>query len=297
MRFGVLTLATSDDHQKAIGLALSLRVSNPGVPVAVACSPSARPLLAPYFDICVEEDPNLRGFIHKLQLDLYSPFDETFFFDADVLVFRPLQELLFDWRPQPYAACGKFVSAGISPFGLDTEKVLKIVEKRTLVQIDGAGHCYFRKPECKSVFELARRIAADYERYAGKIKFADEDVMNIAMTMLDLKPMPHFDFWARPLSAKPGSLKMDASEGRCVFELSDTGQIQRPFMMHFAANEASFLYAGQLRRLLRKFDASRRGLLRNALQDFYLREVKWPIKARVDILKNRMSKRRLGRMD
>ena len=29
MSFGVLTLATMDDHQKAIGLALSLKISNP----------------------------------------------------------------------------------------------------------------------------------------------------------------------------------------------------------------------------------------------------------------------------
>ena len=190
-----------------------------------------RSLVAPYFDICVEEDPSLRGFIHKLHLDRYSPFEETFFFDADVLVFRPLNQVLGNWRSQPYYACGKYVTTGISPFGLNTEKVLRIINKGSLVQIDGAGHCYFRKPECGAIFELARKIATDYEHYAGQIKFADEDVMNIAMTMLDLKPMPHFDFWARPLSAKAGSIKMDASEGDCVLELSDNGQIQEPFMM------------------------------------------------------------------
>src|SRR5882757_785277 len=103
MSFGVLTLATMSDHQKAIGLALSLRVSNSGVPIAVTCSPKVRPFVAPYFDFCIEENPTLRGFIHKLHLDRYSPFQETFFFDSDVLVFRPLNEVIGNWRPQPYS--------------------------------------------------------------------------------------------------------------------------------------------------------------------------------------------------
>ena len=91
MPFGILTLATPDDYRKAIGLALSLRVSNPGVPTAVACSPKLSTRLAPYFDRVIDEDPTLRGFVHKVHLDRYSPFDDTFFFDSDVLVFRDLK--------------------------------------------------------------------------------------------------------------------------------------------------------------------------------------------------------------
>jgi hypothetical protein len=294
MSFGVLTLATMGDHQKAVGLALSLRVSNPDVPIAVACSSTVRPIVAPYFDFCVEEEPTLRGFIHKLHLDRYSPFEETFFFDSDVLVFRPLKEVLGSWRIQPYSACGKFVTTGISTFGLDTERTLKIIDRSALVDIGGAGHAYFRKPECEAIFELAREVAANYEHYAGQIKFADEDVMNIVMTMLDMKPMPHFDFWSRPLSAKRGSMKIDASEARCTLELVETGQIQRPVMMHFAAKEAAFLYARQRRRLLKRFDVPTEGLMLSALHDFYLRDLKSPLKARVDRLKHWMSGPGLG---
>src|SRR6476660_5868394 len=103
MSLGVLTLATMDDYLKAIGLALSLRVSNPDLPVAVACSSSVRPYVAPYFDLCVEEEPGLKGFVHKIHLDKYSPFDETFFFDSDVLVFRSLKGVLNHWNTQYYA--------------------------------------------------------------------------------------------------------------------------------------------------------------------------------------------------
>jgi hypothetical protein len=283
MNFGVLTLATSADYQKAIGLALSLRVSNPGTPVAVACSPKVRPLVASYFDYTIDENPALTGFVHKLHLDRYSPFDETFFFDSDVLVFKTLGKILDRWRVQPYSACGEYVTGGVSPFGLDRVKALKIVGKQELVHIDGAGHAYFRRPECETLFEVARKIAADYQKYTGgPIKFADEDVIDIAMTILGLKPMPRVDFWSRYCSGKPGSVKINAAERRCNFVSVDTGQIQRPYMMHFVANEAPFVYRRQLKYLFEKFHVSTKGLLSNAVESFYLREIKWPLKALID---------------
>jgi hypothetical protein len=287
MSLGVLTLATATDYRKAIGLALSVRISNPDVPVAVACEASVRVLVAPFFDHVVVQDPALKGFMHKLYLDRYSPFDETFFFDSDVLVFRPLKQVLNSWGTQPYTACGNFGTTGFSSFGLDRERVLKLIAKESLVQIDGAGHAYFRQPECKIVFDLAREIAANYEYYAGKIRLADEDVIDIAMTILNLQPMPHFDFWARPLSGKPGSIRMEAAEGRCSLILVDNGLNQHPYMIHFAAKEAAFLYERQLRRLFKKFGVSTKGLLRMALSDFYFREIKWPLKGYLDRLKVR----------
>jgi len=281
MNFGILTLATPDDYQKAIGLALSSRASNPGVPVAVACNRELGKALAPYFDHVVEENSLIRGFVHKLHLDLYSPFEETFFFDSDVLVFRPLMEVIESWRGQPYTACGGYVTGGISLFGQDRDRVLKIINRTSLVNIDGAGHAYFRKPDCRPAFELARNIAANYKEYAGNIKIADEDVMNIVMTIMDLKPMPHAEFWSRPLSGEPGSVELDAANARCKLKLATTKQIQFPYMMHFCANEAPFVYMWQLRRLFKKFGVSPKKLLRTAMMDFYIRDILWPIKRNV----------------
>lgn len=280
MSFGILTLATHSDYRKAIGLALSLRVSNPGTPLAVTCSPTVRPLVAPFFDCTVEEDSSLSGFAHKLHLDRYTPFDETFFFDSDVLVFKRLEGTLDAWRTQPYAACGKYVTTGVSPFGLDRANVLKVLNRQQLVAIDGAGHAYFRKPECGMVFELAREIAADYEKYGGKfIRFADEDVMNIAMTVLNLKPMVMANFWSRYCSGEPSTVEMNAAEGRCSFRSAVTGLREEPYMMHFAADEAPFYYGKQLKKLFRKYNLSTRGIFRAAFSDFYRREIRWPLRA------------------
>jgi hypothetical protein len=129
--FGILTLATPNDYLKAIGLALSLRVSNPGVPTAVACSPRVMPLVKPYFDFVVEEKAGLRGFVHKVHLDQYSPFAETVFFDSDVLVFKPLLPYVHTWGSGPYYACGGYMPGGMSSFGLDRTAVLKKLGKDT----------------------------------------------------------------------------------------------------------------------------------------------------------------------
>lgn len=279
--FGVLTLATPDDWQKAIGLALSLRVSNPGVPIAVACAPRVGRLLAPWFDYIVEENPALRGFEHKVHLDRYSPFAETFFFDSDVLVFRPLSEVLDAWRVHPYTACGIYVDGGISSFGLDRDKVMRRIRRDRFVQIDGAGHAYFRKPDCTRVFDLAREITRDYRDWAGDIMYADEDAVDIAMTLLDLPPMPPGDFFSRYCSARRGTMEMDATRGLCRFVAATDGRVQQPHMMHFAANEAAFQYARQLYRLFRKFGVDTRGLFSTAVGDFYVGEILWPVKKTV----------------
>ena len=279
MQFGILTLATPHDYRKAIGLALSARVSNPGVPLAVGCSTKVGKLLEPYFDYIIQENTALKGFEHKVYLDKYSPFDNTFFFDSDVLLFKDLSVITERWKDQSYTAIGEYLSDGFSTFGLDRRKVLKKIGKPSLVVIDGAGHAFFRKPECSEVFDLARDVTVKHAEYAGNIPYADEDVMDIVMTMLDLKPAPGHDFFSRYLTVTPGTLQMDATAGLCSFVARHSGQRLDPYMMHFASNEAPFPYAWQLYKLFKKYGAPTNGLFREALSDFYTMELWWPLKA------------------
>jgi hypothetical protein len=273
-KFGILTLATPGDWLKAIGLALSVRVSNPGIPIAVACSPKLRGKLSPFFDYVIDENPDLRGFIHKVHLDRYSPFETTLFFDSDVLVFRPVLPFIEEWGDQPYTACGNYRAGGRSSFGLQRSQVLPRLGKAEMVHIDGAGHALFKKPGCEAVFDRAREVSAEYSKWAGDAVYADEDAMNIVMTMMDLKPVPHGEFFSRYIGATPGTMEMDATKGICRFVFKDTGKPVEPCMMHFAANEAALPYTWQLWRLFRKFGAPTKGLLSLGLADFADREVK-----------------------
>ncbi len=273
-RFGILTLATPNDYLKAIGLALSVRVSNPGVPIAVACSAKARPLLEPWFDHVIEEKPGLRGFVHKVYLDEYSPFEETMFFDSDVLIFKPVQPYVDVWRKYPYTAAGKIMSTGKSSFGMDRAEMCRQLGKKELVVIDGAGHAFFRKPDCQVIFDAARDVTARHQEIMGPIKYADEDVIDYVMTKFDLPPMPRPDFFSRYRSAVPGTMTIDATKALCEFVYKDTGKPMRPCMMHFAANEAALSYHWQLHKLFRKFGVKAPGLWSSAFHDFYELEVR-----------------------
>lgn len=267
--FGILTLATTKDYVKAIGLALSVRLSNPGLPIAVACPPSARSLLEPYFDYVVDEQPGLRGFVHKVHLDRYSPFEKTLFFDSDVLVFRPVLEVIQQWLPQPYAACGRYRNDGVSAFGMVRAEVLQRIGKTDLVVIDGAGHAFFRKPDCIPIFEKAREVTARHREIIGPIPYADEDVMDVVMTLLDVPPMPFADFFSRHLSARPGTLRLDTRRNLCEFVEAEDGLPRRPCMMHFAADEAPFTYHRELLRLFRMHDLPTRDVYRSFLHDVH----------------------------
>jgi hypothetical protein len=273
--FGILTLATPNDYLKAIGLALSLKVSNPGVPLAVACHPNLKSILAPHFDFVIDEQPDIRGFAHKVYLDCYTPFDKTLFLDSDVLVFKPVESYVKAWGNVPYVACGKYVTGGTSSFGFDRDALLQRMGREQLVCIDGAGHAFFCKPQCEAVFVRAREITSDYKAIAGNARYADEDVLNIVMTEFNLAPAKSYPFFSRFLSAKKGTMEMDVSVGRCGFELADLGQHMEPCMMHFAANEAPLTYTFQLSKLFSKFGLSRKGLFKMGAKDAW----KWHIKS------------------
>lgn len=271
--FGILTCAAPNDYLKAIGLALSVRISNPGVPIAIACSPKLRPFVEPHFDVVVDEASDIRGFEHKVHLDRYTPFKATMFFDSDVLVFKPVEPYLESWGTQSFRACGVYRSDGFSSFGMDRAAALRRLGKDKLVVIDGAGHSLFRLPESEPVWQRAREITAKHNEYFGKIQYADEDVLNYVMTEFDLPPAPIGDFFSRFLSAVPNTLKLDATKGLCTFKRVDNGEEQSPCMMHFAANEAPFPYHRQLRLLYRKFGVDDSGLWRSAWDDYYATKV------------------------
>jgi hypothetical protein len=267
--FGVLTLATPNDYLKAIGLALSLRVSNPGIPVAVACAERLRPLLAPHFDLVIGERSDLRGFVHKIYLDEYSPFSRTLFLDSDVLVFKSVGPYVSKWAGRPYTACGVKMTGGVSHFGLDRKAVIDKLGLPFMYVIDGAGHAYFEKPDCQRLFDKARELTANYRELAGPIRYADEDVVAIAMTLTQLEPVAYEDFFAMFLSARPGTMEMDAAGGRCRFIAINTGEPFEPCMVHFMADGAPGLYAQQLIALFRKFGLPWSGVLKMAAGDLY----------------------------
>lgn len=281
MSFGILTLATQDDYLKAIGLALSLKVSNPGIPLAVACNPPhLKPLLAPHFDFVIDQRADVRGFAQKVYLDHYSPFEKTLFLDSDIFVFKPVAPFIQSWGDVPYVATGRYVTGGFSTFGFDRDALLHRMGWERMVHIDGAGHAYFCKPACKAIFDRAREITAHYKEIAGNARYADEDVMNIVLTEFNVVPPPRHPFFSRYLSAKRGTLEMDASLGKCYFIQAGSnlkGLPSQPCIMHFASNEAPLAYTFQLYKLFSKFGLPTMVLLKFGSKLFWKRHIKLPV--------------------
>lgn len=280
MEIGFLTLATRSDYLKAIGLSLSLKKSNPGIPSAVACAKDIQPILSRYFDYVIEEDAQLIGFEHKVNLDVYSPFDHTLFIDADVLVFRDLRSIFDQWGHLSYTARGGYAEGGYSSFGLGREYILDKLNKKSLVVIGGAGHGLFRKPECAQVFNYAREITKSYEQYSNGAKYSDEDAMGITMTRFGLQPISMPDLVGIPRHAISGSLSMDVLHGHCEYRNYD-GLLVRPYMMHFIRNSAPFVYYAQLSKLFGHFNIQESGLLRQSLYDWLKVNVEWAAKSRL----------------
>jgi hypothetical protein len=250
-------------------LSLSLRISNPQVKTAVACAPALEPVLKPYFDIVIHENKTLKGFEHKVHLDRYTPFDDTFFFDSDVLVFGKFEELGGHWWEQPYSVCGRTKIDGFSCFGLDRAKVRQKLGTKHMVDIDGAGHALFRRPQCNALFEKAREITTNFTEWTGTERYADEDIVAVAMTTLSIVPMPDDTFLATYVGSKRNLKVLDASRGLCI-DHDGNGRQRKPMMMHFAANQAPIPYYFQLAKLYEKFGVNKKDLVSMTLKDTYI---------------------------
>jgi hypothetical protein len=277
--FGVLTLASEADWQKAIGLARSLRRSNPGVPIAVTCHPNLVPRLAPHFDRIVHKRGDVSGFKHKIYLDEYTPWQKTLFLDADILVVKNVREALTPFSGAPYTARGRYRDSGFSSFGMNIETVLESIGKNQLVYVGGAGHGYFEKPQCQEFFDLARKVMANWHSYSNPSDFTDEDIVSVTMTLMELRPMPKDGFMGRVCFARKNTFHMDPLVPYCEFVEQTTGERIQPTIVHFARWESPFYYHYHLERLAQA-DSGRRNLWWwvPALREWWVMDVFRPAK-------------------
>ncbi len=278
--FGVLTMAVQDDYLKAIGLSLSFKLNNGDIPISIVCNKKIKNELSGYFDSVIIEKDNVHGFQHKIFLDEYSPYTETLFLDADMLVFKSVMIFIKKWKSYPYIAQGRYSTEGVSSFGLETKQVLKMTSRNKMPNISGAGHSYFKKPECNHIFLKAREIMNDYESYGKNLRFADEDIMNIAMSMCDYPVYERRDFMAMPGHASKNTLKIDILKQDCRLFSRKYGRIE-PCVLHFAARQYPFMYLRELIALYKNagiYNKFRNKLFKSAILDYWTTKFEWNIK-------------------
>ena len=272
---GVLTLAIPKDFKKAIALALTLREHSSDLPISVVCPSSLKDKLQPYFDRVIIERNDLRGFEHKLFLDEYSPYKNTFFFDSDILIIKDIIPTIQEWSGNAYAVRGRLENDTKSSFGLDRNYVLGLINKENFSVIDGAGHAYFEKPACKKVFDTARDILKDYSIYRAN-KFADEDAMGIAMTMLDIAPKENNGFLGSPWCAINHSFVIDTDRSRCHYDDLIYGKVE-PIIVHFPRFVYPLTYARELIKTYKRNNIRISGIWTQAIKELFTVKILWPL--------------------
>ncbi len=252
--FGILTSCYQKDYLKAIAMSLSIQNNSKNkYPVAVIAPEEIFPVLRPYFDFLIIEKRELKGFEHKIYLDEYTPFKETLFLDSDILVYKDMRYLYEIFSAYDFIAQGKYTEPGaVSSFGLSSSKALQLLNRSKLSNVSGAGHYFFKLPAGKSVFTKAREIAQNYAIYGDNLRFADEDIINIALTSMDLGVYEKRDFMGMPIHAKKRTLSCSVVNGFCQYDNIKFGLTQ-PMIMHFAARQAVFLYVNEILSLFSKF--------------------------------------------
>jgi len=272
---GVITLAIPKDYKKAIALALTLKEHSPNLPISIVCPESLQAKVAPYFDQVIIERADLKGFEHKLYLDEYSPYQKTFFFDADILIIKDINPIIKKWAGSAYAVRGKRATEGVSSFGLNRKYVLDLINKKQFSVIDGAGHAYFERPDCKVIFDKARQVLADYEKYKAT-RFADEDAMGIAMTLLDIEPKKDSDFLGSPCCAINKSFKINTNKASCSYSDLLLGEVN-PYFVHFPSFVYPFTYGREMKRTFKRNNIAVSGIWVQAFKELIILNIIWPL--------------------
>jgi hypothetical protein len=193
---GLITIAYGPTKyiRMARALALSYRRQNQLRPIAIVTDDSNTKDLENYFDVVIPLNPSYGvGVVQKLNLDHYSPFDETLFVDSDCLFYKSPERIWRLYASKDFTVRGwryltgwtEYEKKSPYEFVRNTPDFLRQNNIRRLPHFN-SGVFFFRKSETASnVFINARSV---YEQRAtlGLVPFknapiADEPAFAAAM--------------------------------------------------------------------------------------------------------------------
>lgn len=252
---GYLVIAFGPDRyiDMAIALGRSLMLHDPDRPRALVTD-SHRPELERVFTHLIPFDPSLGSdVVQKMQLDTYSPFEQTMFIDSDSLVVRPVDHIWEGFAGKTFGAVGHvYLSRGDSDYFLNVDKTLSAFDVERLPKFNGGVYYFERSDRTTAFFEYARSLIARYDEVSDKAFRGvpgDESLYSIAMAVhgIDL-----VDFGER------GMFTLLGSSGRVTLDIFGRkshfvkeGRVVRPDIIHFAGRwSRTFTYARESKRLL-----------------------------------------------
>ncbi|OLP59014.1 hypothetical protein BJF93_03540 [Xaviernesmea oryzae] len=250
-KFGFLILAFGKARyiDQAVDLAISLKRHMPHYPVALVTDGTSLP--PGLFDHVVPIDRNKGGgFIQKVWLDAYSPFEKTMFIDSDCIVGRPFEDHLAALQAYSFTpVCERYLKAGdrdedgwVKDIGL----ALAAVNGSLYPKFNGGIYYFDRSEKSQAVFEKARALLKDVGSLGlqnpsgGEV--GDETLFALALSALGLTDL--YDdkgtLMRTPIGIN-GPFEMSADFSN--FRFKKYGQVVAPAICHFAgANVLSWPY-------------------------------------------------------
>jgi len=125
------------------------------------------------------------------------------------------------------------------------------------------------------VFDEGRKVMSDYTKYKAP-RFADEDAMGIAMTLLDIQPKKDNNFLGSPCCALNKSFKINTNKASCSYSDLLLGDVE-PYFVHFPSFVYPFTYGREMVRTYKRHHIKVRGVWTIAVKEMLILNVYWPL--------------------
>lgn len=193
---GFFTVATGDEHyyKIAANLLRSYRqFSTEPLPFAILAD--RENVYTKKFDKTVILSDPTRSYLDKLSLYEHLPYDISVFIDADCLAYGDLNVIFDHFRYGDDFCCYGRVLPLEDKTGWFNYEDLGELQSGVSYCVGLHGGIYYirRTPKAAEVFETAKQIARDYEKYSFKGRFStpgDEPILALSMALTGCRPIP-----------------------------------------------------------------------------------------------------------
>ena len=193
---GFFTVATGDEHYYRIARNLLRSYRHfTKAPLPFAILADRENEYTREFDRTILLDKPTNSYLDKLKLYECLPYDISVFIDADCLAYGDLNEIFDHFREADDFCCyGRVLPLDDKTGWFNYEDLGSLQNKVSYCVGLHGGIYYIRRSEkAAAVFETARQIAADYQKYNFKGRFStpgDEPIIALSMALNGCRPIP-----------------------------------------------------------------------------------------------------------
>lgn len=151
--------------------------------------------ISEFDDVILFRNGATNSYLDKLSLGEYLPYDINIFIDSDCLAYGDLNRL-FEYfeNADDFSCFGRVLPLDDKTGWFEYENLGELKEKVSYVVGLHGGIYYMRKGEvCSQIFESAKKIVPDYQKYKFKGKFSnpgDEPLVALSMAVNNCHPIP-----------------------------------------------------------------------------------------------------------